>query len=448
MKIQNDKENNVLRKIIFGLVLFCLILGGCYIAWLQKEVKLNQKVVSILKLVPPYDPNLQQPAFFHANGFDALADVNPSVLGKERYDLDWKLYLADPDTQKNSQNFAEITTQQIDYKNFWSKEDKKLIAEIQGHLNSADYIETPFWDENKTRIETILKQKQFLLDRYQQEIHHQNYQALIQTPTANVPYTLYFDTHILFLANLYLQGSTDDVLAYIHLKLDRLNHNLDSVDKALIIVQLNQAIDVLNVLAQRQSKQFQLTQLNAEQLSFEKQAAYEMRNNDYLFKNIDERFKRASDQTTGLAKLWGKIYRPFAFDFNQSMNQTYLNYQPYVEVSKLPYPEFSVKINQIQLAKQRKWALSNNIGNILNQVARVNREQDILRPRLLDNKIQVFNIVNSKQDLDVLINNKSKDGYVFIRNKNQLCIENPFKNRQQLNERLQQDSCVYLYSQS
>lgn len=430
------------------MLVFCFILSGAYIAWLQKEVKLNQAVVNILKLVPVYDPNVQQPAFFHANGFDALADVNPSVLGKERYDLDWKLYLANPDTQKNSQTFSEIIVQQIDYKNFWSKEDKKLIAEIQGHLNSADYIETPFWDENKTRIETILKQKQFLLNRYQQQIHYQNYQALIQTPTANVPYTLYFDTHILFLADLYLQGSTDDVLAYIHLKLDRLNHNLNSVDKALVIVQLNQAIDVLNILAQRQSKQMQLPQLNAEQLSFEKQAAYEMRNAYYVFKNIDDRLKRASDQTTGLAKLWGKIYTPFAFDFNHSMNQAYLNYQPYIEVSKLPYPEFSVKINQIQLAKQRKWALSNNIGNILNQVGRLNRVDDILQPRLLDNKIQVFNIVNSKQNLDMLINNKSKESYVFIRNKNQLCIENPFKNRQQLKERLQQDSCVYLYSQS
>ena len=430
------------------MLVFCFILSGAYIAWLQKEVKLNQAVVNILKLVPAYDPNVQQPAFFHANGFDALADVNPSVLGKERYDLDWKLYLADPDTQKNSQTFSEITAQQIDYKNFWSKEDKKLIAETQGHLNSADYIETPFWDENKTRIETILKQKQFLLNRYQQQIHYQNYQALIQTPTANVPYTLYFDTHILFLADLYLQGSTDDVLAYIHLKLDRLNHNLNSVDKALVIVQLNQAIDVLNILAQRQSKQMQLPQLNAEQLSFEKQAAYEIRNAYYVFKNIDDRLKRASDQTTGLAKLWGKIYTPFAFDFNHSMNQTYLNYQPYIEVSKLPYPEFSVKINQIQLAKQRKWALRNNIGNILNQVGRHDWEQVILQPRLLDNKIQVFNIVNSKQNLDVSINSKSKEGYVFIRNKNQLCIENPFKNRQQLNERLQQDSCVYLYSQS
>ncbi|WP_138920277.1 hypothetical protein [Acinetobacter sp. P8-3-8] len=335
----------MLRKIILGMLVFCFILSGAYIAWLQKEVKLNQAAVNILKLVPAYDPNVQQPAFFHANGFDALADVNPSVLGKERYDLDWKLYLADPDTQKNSQTFSEITAQQIDYKKFWSKEDKKLIAEIQSHLNSADYIETPFWDENKTRIETILKQKQFLLNRYQQQIHYQNYQALIQTPTANVPYTLYFDTHILFLADLYLQGSTDGVLAYIHLKLDRLNHNLNSVDKALLIAQLNQAIDVLNILTQRQSKQIQLPQLNVEQLSFEKQAAYEMRNTYYVFKNVDERFKRASDQTTGLAKLWGKIYTPFAFDFNQSMNQAYLNYQPYVEVSKLPYPEFSVKIN-------------------------------------------------------------------------------------------------------
>ncbi|WP_010115202.1 hypothetical protein [Acinetobacter sp. P8-3-8] len=100
------------------------------------------------------------------------------------------------------------------------------------------------------------------------------------------------------------------------------------------------------------------------------------------------------------------------------------------------------------MAKQRKWALSNNIGNILNQVGRLNRVDDILQPRLLDNKIQVFNIVNSKQNLDMLINNKSKESYVFIRNKNLLCIGNPFKNRQQLKERLQQDSCVYLYSQS
>ena len=105
-------------------MIFCLILGGYYIAWLQKEVKLNQAVVNILKLVPAYDPNVQQPAFFHANGFDALADVNPSVLGKERYDLDWKLYLADPDTQKNSQNFSEIIVQQIDYKNFGAKKIK------------------------------------------------------------------------------------------------------------------------------------------------------------------------------------------------------------------------------------------------------------------------------------------------------------------------------------
>lgn len=438
----------MLRKIVLGLMIFCLILGGSYIAWLQKEVKLNQAVVNILKLVPAYDSNVQQPAFFHANGFDALENIDPVVLGKQRYDLDWKLYLANPDTQKNSQIFSEITTQQIDYKNFWSEEDKKLIAEIQGHLNSADYTETLFWGENKTRIETILKQKQFLLNRYQQEIHHQNYQTLIQTPTANVPYTLYFDTHILFLANLYLKGRTDDVLEYIYLKLDRLNHNLNSVDKALLIVQLSQAIDVLNILTQRQPKQIQLPQLNVEQLSFEKQAAYEMRNAYYVFKNIDDRLKRASDPATGLAKLWGKIYTPFAFDFNQSMNQAYLNYQPYVDVSKLPYPEFSVKINQIQLAKQRKWALRNNIGNILNQVAGHNLEQEVLRPRLLNNKIQVFNIIHSKQNLDVAIANKSKEGYVFIRNKNQLCIENPFKNRQQLNERLQQASCVYLYSKS
>lgn len=437
----------MLKKILIGLFILSLIIIG-YFLWLQKEVKLNQAGVSTLKLVPAYDPNVEQPAFFHTNGFDALENVDPAVLGRQRYNLDWKLYLANPDTQKNSQNFSEITAQQIDYKNFWSKEDKKLIAEIQGHLNSADYLETPFWDENKTRLETILKQKQFLLNRYQQEIHHQNYQALIQTPTASVPYTLYFDTHILFLANLYLKGSTDNVLAYIHLKLDRLNHNLNSVDKALVIVQLNQAIDVLNILTQRQSKQIQLPQLNAEQLSFEKQAAYEMRNHYYIFKNIDDRLKRASDQTTGLAKLWGKIYTPFAFDFNQSMNQAYLNYQPYVEVSKLPHSEFNVKINQMQLAKQRKWALRNNVGNILNQVAGHNWGQEILQPRLLDNKIQVFNIVNLKQNLDVVFANKSKEGYVFIRNKNQLCIENPFKNRQQLKERLQQDSCVYLYSQS
>ena len=436
----------MLRKIIFGLALFCLILGGCYIAWLQKEVKLNQKVVSILKLVPPYDPKAQQTAFFYAHGFDALADVNPSVLGKERYDLDWKLYLADPDTQKNSQNFAEITAQQIDYKNFWSKEDKKLIAEIQGHLNSADYIETPFWDENKTRIETILKQKQFLLNRYQQQIHYQNYQALIQTPTANVPYTLYFDTHILFLANLYLKGSTDDVLAYIHLKLDRLNHNLNSVDKVLVIVQLNQAIDVLNILAQRQSKQFQLTQLNVEQLSFEKQAAYEMRNAYYIFKSVDELLKRAYDQSSDLAKLWGRIYTPFAFNFNQSMNQANLSYQPYIEVSKLSYPKFSVKINQIQLPRQRKWVLSNNIGNILNQVGSSTYwVNDLLRPRLLNNKIQVFNIIHSGQNTDREISEKSQEGYVFIKNANQLCIVNPFEKRQKLNERLQQDSCVEIY---
>lgn len=438
----------MLKKIVLGMLVFCFIFGGAYVVWLQKEVKLSQEVVNILKLVPTYDPNIQQTAFFYANGFDALADVNPSVLGKERYDLDWELYLANPDTQKNSQNFSAITAQQIDYKIFWSKEDKKLIAEIQDHLNSADYTETSFWNENKTAINALLGQKQFLLDRYQQLIHQPNYQALIQTPTANSPYTLYFDTHILFLANLYLKGSTDNVLAYIHLKLDRLNHNLNSVDKALIIVQVNQAIDVLNILAQHQSKQIQLPQLNAEQLSSEKQAAYEMRNNYYVFKNIDDRLKRASDQTAGLAKLWGKIYTPFAFDFNQSMNQAYLNYQPYIEVSKLPYSKFSVKINQIQLPKQRKWALRNNIGNILNQVGGYDWAQEILQPRLLDNKIQVFNIIYSKQNLDVAIANKSKAGYVFIRNRNQLCIENPFKNRQQLNKRSQQDSCIHLYSKN
>ncbi|MCW8039895.1 hypothetical protein [Acinetobacter entericus] len=70
---------------------------------------------------------------------------------------------------------------------------------------------------------------------------------------------------------------------------------------------------------------------------------------------------------------------------------------------------------------------------------------DLLRPRLLNNKIQVFNIIHSGQNTDREISEKSQEGYVFIKNANQLCIVNPFEKRQKLNERLQQDSCVEIY---
>jgi hypothetical protein len=437
----------VFIRIFLGFIVFCLISLGGYIAWLQKEVKIDRDVIESLDFVPTYDSNIKQAPFFYVYGFDAVANIDPSQLGKQSYDLDWRLYKENPDTKKTSQQFPEVEVQRINYEKLWSKEDKKLLVEVKKHLDSAESFDTDFWSENKSEIETLISHKKFLLNRYKQEISHQNYQSLIQTPTANPPYSLYYDIHTLFLINLYLKGSADGVLEYIHLKLNRLNENLNSVEKALVIAQVNQAIDVLNVLAHRQSKKTQLPQLNIEQLSFKKQAAYEMRNAYYIFKSLDELLKRGHNKPSGLTKLWGKIYTPFAFNFNQSMNQANSNYQPYIEVSKLSYLEFSVKINQIQLPQQRKWALSNNIGNILNQVGSSTYwVNELLRPRLLNNKIQVFNIIHSGKNIDQEISKKSQEGYVFLKNANQLCIENPFEKRQKLNERLQQDSCVEIYS--
>ena len=436
----------MLQKKCVGLFVLCLIFGSSYIAWLQKEVKLGQKTINTLKLVPAYDFNIKQEAFFYANGFDAMENIEPLQLGKQSYDLDWRLYKEDFNTKKSSHNFPEINVQRINYEKHWSKEDKELLKGVKAHLQSAEFFDTAFWSKNKREIEALISRNKFLIERYEQEISQQNYHSLIQTPNANPPYALYHDIHTLFLTNLYLKGSAGDVLEYIHLKLNRLNENLNSVEKALVIAQVSQAIDVLNILAQRQSKKTQLPQLNIEQLSFEKQAAYEMRNAYYIFKSVDELLKRAYDQSSDLAKLWGRIYTPFAFNFNQSMNQANLSYQPYIEVSKLSYPEFSVKINQIQLPRQRKWVLSNNIGNILNQVGSSTYwVNDLLRPRLLNNKIQVFNIIHSGQNTDREISEKSQEGYVFIKNANQLCIVNPFEKRQKLNERLQQDSCVEIY---
>lgn len=433
----------VKNKILIACASFVGILGA-YIVWLQQTVELKPEVVEILKVVPAYDVDSKKSDLFYAYGFDALPDVDPAVFGKKSYDADWKYYLENPDTTKNSLDIAELNAQRINYATFWNEDEKNLLDEIKDHLNHVDDQDAQFWSENKVRIETLIHRKQFLFERYQQEINHKNYQVLIQSPQSNVPFRVYQDVHTLFLAHLYQQGNLKQVQDYVLKKLDRLNQNFSTVDRALLIVQLNQSIDVLNDLVQEQHQPIQLPVLNTIQLNFEKQAAYEMRFVYNIFKGVDRRFDYARNETHGLTKLWGKISVPFVFDFNQSMNQVYLNLEPYIKVSKLPYSQFAVQINHIELPKQHKWALRNNIGNILNQVGGTAWDKEVLRPRLLDNKIQVFNIVNSGKTIEEQVAAKSKEGYVFIQNMNQLCIKNPYKNVEKLNEKLQGDSCVYM----
>lgn len=95
----------MLQKKCVGLFVLCLIFGSSYIAWLQKEVKLGQKTINTLKLVPAYDFNIKQESFFYANGFDAMENIEPLQLGKQSYDLDWRLYKEDFNTKKIKSQF-------------------------------------------------------------------------------------------------------------------------------------------------------------------------------------------------------------------------------------------------------------------------------------------------------------------------------------------------------
>ena len=51
-----------------------------YMIWLQQKVDLNPAIEHSLKIVPAYDPNIQQAPFFSMIAFPALPDVDSNQL--------------------------------------------------------------------------------------------------------------------------------------------------------------------------------------------------------------------------------------------------------------------------------------------------------------------------------------------------------------------------------
>lgn len=435
-----------IRKLWASFLILPIIFIG-YMVWLQQKVDLNPAIEESLESIPAYDPNIQQAPFFSMIAFPALPNVDTNQLGKKMYDQVWQQYFEESDNDIRTSYYSKEIETQLLYRNdekFSNSADHEKMNEIrQVFENSKNFSETSFLlDDDKDNIEALVHKTKFLIDRYLQEISHKDYQTLIQVPGSYYSSIDYENAHLLYLTYLYVNEDISGVQDLITIKLERLNQQLSMTDKEVIISQTFQCIDVLNTLAQRQSKKIQIPRLTTSQLSYKNQAAYELRYNYNKFSELNKKFLKEIQKSSGVAKIWRKIITPFYFNFNRSINQTYLIYQPYIKLSESPSIEFNAQINKIHKATPYFLSLRNIFGNFKNYfLVDTHLDSEILQPRLLDYKIHAFNIVNSGSDWHEKIPQKSTNGLIFIEDSNQLCIKNPLREKRSEWGKLE-SSCV------
>lgn len=397
-------DDSSLKQIIAWTTVIILMVIVVVMKQFNMDENLKPEVAEHIAGLTQYQSNLQQHPEFLLKGFDAKANIDPLLVGKLRYTANQLAY--EEDANKTLIN------------RIFELEPKLVLANVKSeyfHLyaqfsDSGDQLfRLDDINKNKAKIQAILKQNKFLIDRYQ------TYLAQDQQAFLYERYTHFGEKRIdalqyarlLYTLDLLLSQQTlDEKLKSIQAYYLQLNQRLETHKNAQI-AHLEQRhmlllVDVMHHLSKNNPKKMVLPQLTKAQLSAQSTL-------DQTLVSFNDIFSIYRNQQ-GTEEEELVLLNP-----DESINDLFAALIKFQEIAVRDYQSYqSIDLEKLVTAVYNKPSVTNAQGQMYVVGGVKALLNEIVDRRLLDDKIRLFNLLQQSKNIDVAKLNQNKQGYVYF----------------------------------
>lgn len=435
----------VLKKIKIvlrgSIVIFLLVIT--LVIWLQRDEPLSDISNELFSLQLGYNANLKEHPYFLILGMDAKQNVDPMLLGRVRYHQYWAYYFTSPLSGFEDNNSLESKIANRFADGGVDEVTKKLLGDLSENRDKG--IDLELLKINEQKIMKAFDDNKYLIQRHLKIIQQKNYTDLAlpaNSSLLNYPYML--NIHYLYISKLALERDSLTLKSYIdHLILKYVN-TTSLIYKMVLNRMIDSSLTLLHFLSNEQNAPIDILPMTDQQLSYKNVFGGELiflktsfpSYEDYIRNDFTDNEVLDNSSPMQTIRKSNLFFLP-----NMTINQIASQYLSYIKLSESPYTKFKQRVNLIrdqEQAKQTVFKLKNFIGNILADIGSPAFADYLVRSRLLDNKIRVFNVLHSGNDWSIEQLNLNKEGYEFYKTQDKLCIRSPYLKKVDWN----QDSCL------
>ncbi|NAS09798.1 hypothetical protein [Acinetobacter haemolyticus] len=426
-------------KIFLYVVIVTILLIIALLIWMQRDEPLNHTSQELFSLQSAYQADLKEHPYFLALGLDAKQEIDPMLLGRLRYHQYWAHYFIEPWSEWGENNRLELNIAKKFKGSSIDEDTQKLLQNLT--KNRAKGVDLEILKSNQTQLNSSFEQNQYLIQRYVNFIQQKHYHDLsLPANSALLDYANMINLHYLYISKLAIDRNDDLLKSYIDRLMMMYAETTSLIYKMVLNRMIDSSVTLLHFLANEQNTPFNVMPMTDQQLSYKNVFAGELRyietslpSNNHDFGNGEVIDQSAFMRLLGKSNLF--------FLPNMTINQFANQYLPYIQLSESPYLKFKQNINSVaglEQGQQEAFKLKNFMGNILANIGSPAFVDYMVKSRLLDNKIRVFNVLHSGEDWNITQLNLNEDGYEFYKTPHELCIRSPYRKKVEWN----QDSCL------
>lgn len=413
---------------ILIFLIWGLFIGFLY--WLTRDEPLSKEAEQLLSNVQLYDVSLNEHPYFDVLGFDARSDADQQILGYLKYQEGWAEFF---------HHFFDVDREQISQPSkklegiFFSDNEAKsldliLKASKQG-LRYQDY------QRHRAALMSTFYKNKNLKQRYERLLKQSSSEnILLLSINGVIPnFIVIMKVHHLYLSHLAFNNDVEAIVQYTNILTGKME-NAPLVDKMVYLSMVSNNLDILNDLLILNPKlKINVKRLNYQQLSVRKALSAEVASISVMLDRVNKHEnlanfygflheKRQSETSNNWIK--NKIVHLF-FLKNTSLNIYVEDIYPAIHLSELSNINLIKTLRNKKEVRVKKTGLKNYLGEYIIDVAMPNWKIYALRPRLLDQKIQILNILSNDRRFDLKQLNQNTEGYKYYRTETELCIKSP-----------------------
>lgn len=428
-----------LKRMYVVIGTMVLLLIGL-IFWLLQDETLSSDATQLLSDVRVYDAKLQHDPYFLWLGFEAKSDAEQAVLGRKRYHQDWYdfYHSNDPNLDAQRDRFTALKGQ------FFSESDQKILSQLKEDL--AEGVSLVAYEKYTTELTRMYAEQSLLNARWQRLLDQPvvNTPPLFLSPEGAMPdYVLMMNIHRLYVAQLIFQQDVNGLARYTERLIQQDQKPSSLLDKMVMLAVISQNIDLIHALNQRLNTHQTLSGLSLSQMSMRFPYASETAMVQAIVSRLYHRqgqnglfdvvVQADHDQKNLVKHGLADMFTPLVLQKNMSINRYVRHIVPTLKISQLPDPAFKQALQQPYQFEGHGFSIKNYMGNVLMDMALPQWETYAIRPRLVNQKIRLLNLLARHEAIDIRKLNQNAEGDVFYQTKNLLCIKtpNPFMNEEE-----------------
>lgn len=329
-------------------------------------------------------------AYLYLMGIDALADENPSEIGKQVFE-----------SIQQNESLATSDVEPIELLDM-TDENKLPLPSSERFCSSwhEDCFETIF--SNNDDLAEILSSNAILLQRYQTFINMSDYHTLAKPTASEIfpPYSYLAKGNRLVILKAVQTAQTADPAQAVTILMDNisvLRQQLKSADnligKMIYTALISDNLDALSIFIHQQNIAFghEIVSVSLAERNFEVAMVREFALIYDVYTSLDknpEFFAQAGFENESTAPKWlvKTVFKP-----NMSVNEAYLFYENIATRSQLKQQDFASGAENNEQLQIQTSSIRNYAGSILNNIAYPDFDKYIARLFDLNAKIALFN---------------------------------------------------------